>query len=175
MPIFDTIIFVIVRIIVIFIAIYIAYYFVNKIINPYILAPNCLTNTNSCTYLKLQKYKNSFLALVMPSEIWIWFNGATLYIFNESPGFCEGNYEPVDNIRIVQNNGVTQYQRGNYQCIIQLPQIATYYTNILKSEIQTIYIKADISNPNIISIFSQLIDKGIISVNNISAPIDINN
>jgi hypothetical protein len=163
----DTIFFIAARILVIVLALYLSYVFVQDVIEPYVFRPNCLTQTNTCVSATVYKYKNSFLAQILPSEIWVWFNGKVLYVYGQAPGQCanQETFEVVDAVQITRNSkGSIEYKRGNYECIVKVDAVFNYYKNVLKSSAQTVYFKTDKSNPNIITIFNKFIQEGIVKI-----------
>lgn len=164
---FDIIIFIAARLLVIILALFLAYLFAQRVIEPYVFRPNCLTQTNSCVSATVYKYKNSFLAQIFPSEIWVWFNGKVLYVYGQAPGNCtnQETFEVVDAIQISKNpQGKIEYRRGNYECIVKVDAVFNYYKNTLKSSPQTVYFRTDKSNPNIITLFSKFIQDGIVTI-----------
>lgn len=176
MSLFLIFIFTTVRILVLILAIILGYYFVNKIIEPHVLKPECLTDTNSCASMTIWKYKNSFVAQVFPSELYIFFNGARLYVYGQAPGTCtetsESNeYVPVDVITINGTDDNPIYSRQNYECINNVESVVNYYTRVLNVSPITIYIRGSLdtksANLNVFDLFQRLVDEKIISVNNI--------
>lgn len=166
--------FFVVRLLVIVLALYVAYIVTKRVIEPYVLRPTCLTNTNSCAYITMYKYHNSFVGQAFPSGIWLWFNGKKLYVYGQAPGICEHSdyYDPVDVIEVSGTNLETVYSRKNYECITKITDVVTYYQAVLKAvDPVTVYIRSgavsDSININVFDIFEQLINQGIISVENI--------
>jgi len=171
---FLIIIFVAIRLLIILLAILLGYYLVRKVVEPYVLHPNCLTDTNSCAYLTLWKYENSFIAQAFPSGLFMWFNGTRLYVYGEDHGTCsDPNYESVNVITISGTNQRAVYHRLNYECITTATQVIQYYTGILKVNPVTIYIRGSSNLPavslNVFDIFQRLVDDGIVSINNIKS------
>lgn len=173
MSVFLIFIFVVIRITIIALAVLLGYKFGKSIIEPQILRPECLTDTNNCASLAIHKYKNSFIAQVFPSGIFIWFNGTRLYVYGSAPGVCElkDQFEPADVIDITGTNDNAIYSRQNYQCISKAATIINYYETVLNVKPITIYIRGSsptkAANLNVFDIFQRLVDEGIISINNI--------
>jgi len=164
-------IFIFTRTLFLILALTLAYLFVTKIIKPKVLYPNCLTDTNACAYLNIYKYKNSFLAQVFPSEIWIWFNGHQLYVYGQTPIFCtnKNDYEPANVIQITGTNLDIKYQMMKYECITKLRGVMDYYISSLNVEPSVVYLRSDKAgnNMNVFDIFTQLVNSKIVSVENI--------
>ena len=170
------IIFAVIRIFVIVLAIYMSYLFIKKLVTPKVLVPTCLYETNSCVKFVFYKYKNSFIGRVFPSSIVVWFNGRRLYVYNQAPGNCQDTekYEPVDCIEITGNNLNPKFKREPYKCILRSQSVFDYYRAILNNNEDpfVIYIKPsnDILdfNFNVYDLFSEMISRGYISVDNIN-------
>jgi len=166
--------FVVTRLGIVFVGLIIAYFFISRIVNPYVLKPTCLTDTNSCAYMIIYKWKNSFFAQVFPSGLYIWLNGSRLYVYGQSPNGAQctnnTNYEVADRIDISGTNQSPIFTRQNYQCITRSGSIEAYYKKQVQP--QTIYLRGisptQTVNLNVFELMSRLIDMGYISVSNLS-------
>lgn len=158
------IIFLITRIIIVVIALVLAYLLVSKVIQPKFLDKNCITNTNNCFYLDIWKYKNSFVAEIYPTSLYIWFNGQNLYIYGIAPGVCQDkeNYEPVFSFTVDTSKGYPVYTANPNICVEKLTNILDYYKNNLNSDKKRIYLQAESPTNNVFDILNLLYNKKII-------------
>jgi len=69
----------------------------NKVVNPYVLRPLCLTDSNSCMRIAYWNHENSVLFHWEPSGYWCWFNGEKAFVFDVINGaVCKDKkYQPV--------------------------------------------------------------------------------
>jgi hypothetical protein len=165
--------FILVRLGIVIVGLAIAYLFISRIVNPYILKPACLTETNSCAYMVIYKLKNSFFAQVFPSGIYLWLNGSRLYVYGQAPNGAQctnnSNYEVADRIDISGTNQSPIFTRQNYSCITKSSAIEAYYGK--RTSPQTIYLRGisptQTANLNVFELVTRLIDMGYISVPNL--------
>ena len=66
---------IILKIFIIVIAILSAYVFYNYIVEPHVLDPLCLINTNNCVQIEYYSIKNSVLINMLPTGYWILYDG----------------------------------------------------------------------------------------------------
>lgn len=151
---------IIVRVIVIIIAIISSYVFYNYIVNPYILYPLCLTDSETCNRMSYYKYENSALIKMQPSGFWIWYNGDNAYIYGQPTGIkCDDptKYEP--SFAIDTKTG----QKIGYQCVQKLDTLINFYSG--QSKEQFIYDRvSDINNVDVYYVLNLFDKKGIISI-----------
>ena len=159
------------RILLVILAIWLAYYLVTKYIQPKVLEPNCLTNTNGCLNVNLWKDKNSFLAQILPMNQFAWFDGSLIYIYNQSPGTCENpdQYSPVVVIKPTLSQGVLTFQRKPDECIPNVATVSKSYVNIpaLKDNNISLYYRSKGGVLSMIDVFQQLANDGYISTSGI--------
>lgn len=166
--------FIITRLGIIIVGLSIAYFFISRVVNPYILKPTCLTDTNSCVYMTIYKWKNSFFAQVFPSGLYLWLNGSRLYVYGQAPNGAQctnnTNYEVADRIDISGTNQSPIFTRQNYSCITRSSAIEAYYRK--QVDPQTIYLRGvsptQTANLNVFELITRLADMGYISVPNLS-------
>ena len=99
-------------------------------INPKVLEPMCLLNTNRCVKIEYYQRDNSLFAYVTPSAFRIWFNGTTFYVYEvgASTGrLCtDPKYQPAYEVK-PKRNAVE-----NYTCIRSIAEVMKYYEGIPK-------------------------------------------
>jgi hypothetical protein len=145
-------------------AIFGGYLIVNQIIQPD-LNKLCLTDTNGCFYLKMYKYKNSFIAQESTTGLWIWFNGLYLYVYGIAPGNCrqKQNYEPVFKMEIDTSKGFPQFFTDRIQCVTKREQVLDYYKTVYKVKEQIVYIRPDKASVTFQEILTELYNKKLIA------------
>jgi hypothetical protein len=151
---------IIIRVVVIIIGIVSAYVFYSYFIEPSVLYPLCITNSETCNRMAYYKYKNSVLIKMQPSGYWIWYNGDNAFIYGQPTGIkCDdpSKYEP--GFAINTKTG----QKIGYQCIQKLDQLLSFYEK--QSSQEFVYDRMD--NPSDVDVYYVLNlfnKKGIISI-----------
>ncbi len=163
----DTLVFLILRTFIVAIGIIIAYYIVKYVIKPKILEPNCLVNSNTCVNVILWKSNNSFLAEIKPVELWMWFDGKYIYLYNQTTGNCDDTYEPSVVIQPIMLDGKINYQRQKDQCVSSLNDVKIFYTSEVKEDNRISLWFRYTGQPTSINIFESIVGNQFIDINKI--------
>lgn len=157
-----------------------------KIVEPFILKPLCLSDSNSCLRLAYWNYNNSLLFHMEPIGYWVWFNGTQAFVFNVINGaVCpkgdDGTvYSPAFPLDPVPNAKPTKWE-----CIENIDSLINLYENKfgvkkkflwkrinpkLTINPKTVDTKSDIKGPVSLSVYDILnifADRNIINLQNI--------
>ena len=148
------------RTFVILLAIATAYVIYRGIIDPHILNPLCLTDSNNCVQLSYYKYNNSILVNMQPTGFWVWYNGNKAFLYGQNTGnVCnDPNFETA---YVIDKSGVT----NGYECINKLDLVKNYYSS--RGEQQFVYIRTEtnVNNFNVYDVLNYFNDKNIIKIN----------
>lgn len=150
-----------IRLGVIVLAIFTGIVIYSYLIYPYVLEPICLVNTNSCIRIAYYSFKNSALAHMRNSGIWVWYNGYKAFVFGQNVGnICaekDGTtkYEPAYAI-----NTSTGEKEG-YECVTPLESLIDYYKQ--RGKMKFIYTRVnDRENFDVYDVLNMLKNKNII-------------
>lgn len=156
--------YIIIRLLILGLAVFLSYILVQKVINPKVFKKTCLTSTDKCLFMDIYKYKNSFLAQIYPSALWVWFNGGNIYIYGEAPGDCQDrvNYEPVFSITPDFSGDDPIYTFNPNECITKLDTVKDYYETQYKVKKERIYFKVEKPVNNVLDVVTILYKKKII-------------
>lgn len=134
------------RFLVLFLAALTAFALYGYVVDPFILRPLCLTDTNGCIRLGYYSYKNSVLIHVRRTGIWVWFNGFRIFVFGQPVGrICENpdKYEAAYAI-----NAETGVKEG-YECVQSLQSLIDFYTKNSSME----FVHTRVNDPNTFNVY----------------------
>ena len=114
------------RILIILLGIMLGVFMYAKIINPHLLNPLCLTDSNACIRIAYWNYKNSVLFHWEPSGYWCWFNGEKAFVFDVINGaVCQdAQYQPAFPIEPYPSA-----KPENWMCIENVDSLIDKYEN----------------------------------------------
>lgn len=153
-----------IRIAVIIVAVCTAIVLYSYVINPYVLQPLCLINSNSCARMSYYKYNNSALAKMDNSGLWLWFNGDRAYVYGQPVGqLCSdpSTYEAA--YAINTQNGLKE----GYTCVKTLSSVIDFY----KSKgvaLEHLVVKADPKTFDVYSALNTLHQNNIINLQEVN-------
>lgn len=161
----EKIIEIVLRILFASLAIYTGYYIVSTYINPEILHKQCLTDANGCFYLKMYKYKNSFIAQESTTKLWMWFNGLNFYLYGLASGNCKQkqNYEPAFRIEIDTSKGYPRFLTDRIQCVTKQDQVFNYYITNYKVKEEIVYLRPSKTVIDLQDILTEMYYKNLIA------------
>jgi len=114
------------RILLIILGVFTAYALYNYVVNPLVLRPLCLTDSNGCVRVSYYAYQNSALIYLRGSGSYVWYNSDKAFVYGQPVGrICQDpdNFEPAYAI-----DTKTGLQLG-YQCVKSLPNVTKWYTD----------------------------------------------
>ena len=149
-----------VRIWVIILAVVVAYVIYQKIVEPKILQPYCLINTNTCLRIRYRRYKNSVLVHMQPTGFWVWFDGKDVLIYGEPTGrLCmDDKYDTVYVYDVSVNKVI------GYRCAKKISEVQQFYDS-KKAPVEYLYQRHFKSNFDVYDLINFLADRGIINLN----------
>jgi len=156
-----------IRFAIVFVAIALSLIIYSYIVEPYILIPLCLINSNKCIRVSYWNYENSALIHMEPAGYWVFFNGDKAYVY----GIFTGNECEPD------PDGKIQYSPAYpvdpvsglptpYKCIQTLDEIQNFYKS-KGAKKQFIYKRQDVNKFSVRDVLNLLADKNIINLANI--------
>ena len=155
------------RLMIVIIAIISAYILYSYVVDPHILTPLCLINSNECVRISYWNYENSALIHMEPSGYWVWFNGEKAFVFNVFTG-NECISDPDDKAKYSPAyivDPVTGLPHS-YECIRTFDDIQSFYKS-KGSKKQFIYKRKNVKKFNILDVLNLMSDKNIINLANI--------
>lgn len=129
-------------------------------IQPWLLEPLCLVNSNGCVRMGYYQYNNSALVNMRNSGLWIWYNGDRAFVFGQPVGqLCENpsQFQPAYSI-----NTRTGAKEG-YKCVMSLPEVQKFYTD--RGVKMNYIVKRAPANFDVYGALNILNDEGIINLN----------
>lgn len=130
--------FVVIRLFVIVLAIATGIVLFSYVFRPYVLVPTCLVDTVSCVRVGYYSFKNSALAHMRNTGIWIWYNGFKAFVYGQIVGeLCKDKekFSPAYAI-----NTTTGLKEG-YECITPLETLISYYKK--RGEMKYLYTRVE--------------------------------
>ena len=152
--------FILIRSVVIILAIATGIVIFSYIFRPYVLEPTCLVDTESCVRIAYYNYKNSVLAHMRNTGIWVWYNGFKAFVFGQIVGeICKDSKKFSPAYTINTDTGVKE----GYECVTPLETLIEYYKE-KGSKMKYIYIRVkDQDNFDVYAVLNLLRNKKIIS------------
>lgn len=113
----------IVRFLVVIIAICTAWVMYYRILRPHVFEPLAFVETATAVEIVYFVHNNTALINVIPTGVWIWYNGKDAYVYNQSGGMkCEGkDFEPAYMV------DVTTGLPHSYNCVKKLSVLLDGY------------------------------------------------
>jgi hypothetical protein len=133
------------KVVVLMVGVMTAYVIRQYWINPKVLTPVCLIDSDRCVRLEYFRRKNTALVYVFPSNWVLWFNGEKFYVYqvgNTGRTCTDPNFQPAFEIR-PRNRKVDEYT-----CIRNLKSVQEYYPEASKE-----YAYFSVPDPNAYSAF----------------------
>ena len=128
------------------------------LVQPYILEPLCLVNSNSCARIGYYRYNNSALMEMKNSGLYVWYNGDKAFVYGQPVGqICDKNYEAAYAV-----NTHTGLKEG-YACVMLLKDVIKFYTD-KGIKMENTVVKANVEEFDVYALLNYASSIGIINL-----------